>query len=326
MKHILLLGAGFSRNWGGWLASEAFEYLLGHPNIISNNTLKQLLWNKQLKGGFEEALAQLQDDSNTNPDIHKRNLEFLESAILDMFNLMNEAFKNINDWDLQGITKTVGRSFADFLSKFDAIYTLNQDLLLEYHYIGNSSNGYLPDIKVHGVEVVNLYEPNQKWALSKLTPTTHDDSSSNSQPIYKLHGSSNWVNDHGTPLLILGGNKQSAINKLPILGEYLKNFATDLNLPNTRLMVIGYGFGDLHINELIESGIDHGLKMFNINPDGAEQAIKQNSTRNSGHIAVDSSLEEVFKKLIIGASRRSLKEIFSSDALEYSKVMRFFNT
>jgi hypothetical protein len=28
MKQMLLLWAGFSRNWGGCLASEAFEYLL----------------------------------------------------------------------------------------------------------------------------------------------------------------------------------------------------------------------------------------------------------------------------------------------------------
>jgi hypothetical protein len=33
MGQILLLGAGFSRNWGGWLASEAFEYLLGCPQV-----------------------------------------------------------------------------------------------------------------------------------------------------------------------------------------------------------------------------------------------------------------------------------------------------
>jgi hypothetical protein len=30
---ILLTGAGFSRNWGGWLANEAFEYLLGSSHI-----------------------------------------------------------------------------------------------------------------------------------------------------------------------------------------------------------------------------------------------------------------------------------------------------
>ena len=31
MTFILRTGAGFSRNWGGWLASETFEYLLGSP-------------------------------------------------------------------------------------------------------------------------------------------------------------------------------------------------------------------------------------------------------------------------------------------------------
>ena len=28
MPNLLLIGAGFSRNWGGWLATEAFEHLL----------------------------------------------------------------------------------------------------------------------------------------------------------------------------------------------------------------------------------------------------------------------------------------------------------
>jgi hypothetical protein len=335
MKHILLLGAGFSRNWGGWLASEAFEYLIGHPKIIGNNALKQLLWNKQLKGGFEEALAQLQDDANKNPAIHKDNLKLLESSILDMFNDMNKAFQNIkdengsNDWDLQGTTKMVERSFADFLGKFDAIYTLNQDLLLEYHYIGSSSKGYLPNIIIHGDMILNPYTPTQEWGLSKLTPDNEINQfkvPSSSQPIYKLHGSSNWVNSDGQPLLILGGNKQSAIKQLPILGFYLKQFETDLSLHDTRLMVIGYGFGDLHINYLIESGIEHGLKMFNINPDGAEQAKKPDLARNKDHIPGSRSLEENFEKLLIGASRRSLKEIFGNDTLEHSKVMRFFKS
>ncbi|MEA2943355.1 MAG: hypothetical protein QOD09_3884 [Bradyrhizobium sp.] len=42
MAHYLLTGAGFSFNWGGWLASEAFEYLLGAPEI--DGELRALLW------------------------------------------------------------------------------------------------------------------------------------------------------------------------------------------------------------------------------------------------------------------------------------------
>ena len=59
MAHVLLTGAGFSRNWGGWLANEAFEYLIGSPEIDDN--LRQLLWTHKTRGGgFEDTLAELQ--------------------------------------------------------------------------------------------------------------------------------------------------------------------------------------------------------------------------------------------------------------------------
>jgi hypothetical protein len=60
MHYYLLTGAGFSANWGGWVAAEAFEYLLGCPEILADDRLRDLLWEYQLKGGFEDALAELQ--------------------------------------------------------------------------------------------------------------------------------------------------------------------------------------------------------------------------------------------------------------------------
>ncbi len=59
MANILLLGAGFSRNWGGFLASEAFYYLLGRLEILSSKRLKDLLWRHKETGGFENALAEI---------------------------------------------------------------------------------------------------------------------------------------------------------------------------------------------------------------------------------------------------------------------------
>ena len=56
---FLLLGAGFSRNWGGWLASEVFEYLLGTPEVLADDGLRTHLWNYRL-GGFEDAINELQ--------------------------------------------------------------------------------------------------------------------------------------------------------------------------------------------------------------------------------------------------------------------------
>ena len=54
---LLLLGAGFSRNWGVWLASEAFDHLVGSPEAIADDGLRKLLWRHQHQGGFEAAFA-----------------------------------------------------------------------------------------------------------------------------------------------------------------------------------------------------------------------------------------------------------------------------
>ena len=38
--------------------------------------------------------------------------------------------------------------------------------------------------------------------------------------------------------------------------------------PNTHLMVIGYGFGDEHINQTIIDAQEHGLETFIVDPGG----------------------------------------------------------
>src|SRR6202008_4525891 len=82
MPHYLFTGAGFSYNWGGWLASEAFEYLLGAPEI--DEELRALLWRtKEANGGFEDTLAILQKDyaAHPGPDTKSR-LDNLIAAIV----------------------------------------------------------------------------------------------------------------------------------------------------------------------------------------------------------------------------------------------------
>lgn len=68
MTRVLLLGAGFSRNWGGWLASEAFEYLLGCPEVAARPLLRDMLWQCQGKGGFEAALGPVTAANTLNED------------------------------------------------------------------------------------------------------------------------------------------------------------------------------------------------------------------------------------------------------------------
>jgi hypothetical protein len=95
VAYVLLTGAGFSRNWGGWLANEAFEDLIGSPEI--DDHIRHLLWkHKKQAGGFEEALAELQQEYNLRRDEStKKRFDGLLTAIVGMFNYMNNAFEGI---------------------------------------------------------------------------------------------------------------------------------------------------------------------------------------------------------------------------------------
>ena len=329
MKHLLLLGAGFSRNWGGWLAAEAFEYLLGCPEIQKDTSLRSALWKHHGSGGFENALAEIQDAYRRDPVSNRAPLDALQAAISRMFVDMNEGFFK-QRFDSHS---SIDRSVVHFLSKFDAIFTLNQDLLLEQHYLlcdlstgpYRNWNGHdLPGLDLAPNEIKHDY---RHWSQNVWRP--QDPSTflirPEYQPLIKLHGSSNWVDDAGGPLLVIGGGKAQNIRLHPILEWYANVFAEALQNEHARLMIIGYGFRDPHINETISGAVrECGLKIFNVSPQGSEQARSLNETRQRGQITAGTQLESLFEQGLIGASRRSLTEIFYNDVIEHKKVYRFF--
>ena len=55
-KRVVLTGAGFSRNWGGYLASEMWGAILGHPAVEANGRLRQALLDQT---DFEAALFEV---------------------------------------------------------------------------------------------------------------------------------------------------------------------------------------------------------------------------------------------------------------------------
>lgn len=86
-------------------------------------------------------------------------------------------------------------------------------------------------------------------------------------------------------------------------------------------MVIGYSFGDDHINAAIRSTVvDGNLKLFIVDPLGVDVLDKSEGAaiHDPGELA-----KELWPH-VIGSSRRSLREIFGTDRAEHAKVMRFF--
>jgi hypothetical protein len=122
----------------------------------------------------------------------------------------------------------------------------------------------------------------------------------------------------------MGGNKARDIAQYAVLSWYAQKFEELLSHGGARLMIIGYGFRDSHINEILFRAVNHrGLRIFIIDPLGSDVARSLNST-NRASIRVVSELEEVFKRSLIGASRRILREIFGNDVVEHDKVQHFF--
>lgn len=326
MTHILLTGAGFSRNWGGWLADEVFEYLLGCSEI--NQDIHTALWSsRNMRQGFEDTLQDLRAEVAVHKDARLAgNVKVFERMLEGMFNSMNNGFKTVRFNPLIPHFTRGPEHDPDyvrhFLASFDAIFTLNQDCLLElkcnepgFHQLseGRWRDMYCPGIKPITANGTPYGPPGLFESGSKDYELEHG-----RQPYFKLHGSSNWRTGESS-LLIMGGNKGADIEKHFLLRSYHARFLEMLQAPRARLVIIGYSFQDSHINEHLLRGVEKGLKLFIVDPKGIDVLSENIRHPRNGTIA----LREAFQYAILGASRRPLQSTFGGDQIEHSKLLRF---
>jgi hypothetical protein len=312
MTHLLLTGAGFTHNWGGWLAKEVEGDLF--DRVAADAGTQAVL---QQSTGFEFALETLRRESERNIPGAQGRYELLQKAVADSFRDMNLVLAT------RAFNFSTDRAFSvnGFLSQFDAIFTLNLDLLLELQYDPSlETPGRWAGFNFPGIGGVSarsgfrIDRVDQKRRVFGPAPPEK-----NLQPVYKLHGSTDWSDDSGD-LFVVGGGKESYIDSKPILKHYLDEFQRALSTPKARLMVIGYGFLDAHINRVLEESwnINPTLSIFYVDPRGRDaiyagvpRALPQ-WTPPLGHITC------------IGESRRFLSATFAGDALEFKKLKRFF--
>jgi len=320
MTTLLLTGAGFSSNWGGLLASDVSSYLM---QIVKGNfELESLLHNSE---GFEDAYEKLKIKVKNNPStIDIQNITNLENALNEVFNAMNVAYQKRGTLNF---SSDVGKSVSNFLANFDSIFTLNQDLLLELLYAKLFPIGH-PKRKI-GVEFVGVtpkvdwvQDPlNAKWIEREDRTFSH-----NSQPIYKLHGSINWVDEsNGKKMMIIGTEKVASISSQPIIRYLNGEFFRQLMLENSKLMIIGYGFKDKHINQYIINAYNHkrkqgqDLPIFAIHPDG-QGFLKTINPTYGAAIHPKDPIEELHMVWMRG----KLSSTFKDDDIENQRLMDFF--
>jgi hypothetical protein len=266
MTRILLTGAGFSRNWGGLVATEFFGRLLAEP---LDGFTRNLLFQFRSKGGFEAVMTHLQISSGS--PINDKRLNDFTSTLAGIFNGMNNHFLR-EPFEFQN---DMSYSVRAFLERFDAIFTLNQDCLLEAQYFHTFVGGRWSGCELPGTRHLGPAPHVQGTREERIAPRTPDLTNyglqPRFQPYFKLHGSSNWMTSgSGGRLLILGGQKAASIDQHPLLTRYMQDFQNYLRRPDTRLMIIGYGFNDEHINEEIGMAVENNrLKIFIVTREGS---------------------------------------------------------
>ena len=163
------------------------------------------------------------------------------------------------------------------------VFTLNQDLLLE-RFFSNSdvlanlripgisnfppSNSTLPTKHTDEYKKVDVPD-NEK--VQKLEADFWNDKAYGRFVYLKLHGSYWWKSADGSNAMVIGNEKTSLIKGEPYLSWSRRVFQNVLRGPGCNLFVIGYGFGDHHINTVIAESIDkHQLRLYVVSPEPPE--------------------------------------------------------
>lgn len=261
---ILLTGAGFTANFGGFLGREMWAKIFNNPKLNDAKNIKA-----ELKKGFdfEKVYSAI---FNSRGSFSPEEIEIFEEAVNEAYLAMDEVIKQPSWWDTSGIHPADLKRFLDFFQneedgKAGAVFTLNQDLFLERHF---GWQPLVPRTMQYGGSQGNLDQDDLNSNGPKRLPTEDELAIykailSNQSSYIKLHGSSRWTSEDGSNTKVIGINKIETINKIPLLKWYLELFEQALYRPNVKLLSMGYGFGDEHINSCIsKASIEHGLKLY----------------------------------------------------------------
>jgi len=318
-NNILLTGAGFSANFGAPLASEVSDRIFNHSKIQENSNLRELFVNEF---DYEATYQKV---------IESHNIAYKDKVLLS--DVVFDVFKNIDDQYRRNrtINQTYGDLFIKLLYRFASdslgsgyIFTLNQDILVERRstfYLEKSitipammSKGlgkrWEDDFTINDISQVpkdmgeeiqnyNRHLSTYKYNLSYI----------------KLHGSFDWKDQDGY-LMVTGSNKFKTIEKSELLNFYYTLFIKQLAQENVKLMIIGYGFNDTHINKAIA---DSKAELYIINPNNREAFTDNLRNKLEGQKIIDR---------IRAYYRNNLSELFPNDCSEphinYNKIYEDF--
>jgi SIR2-like domain len=264
---ILLTGAGFTKTYGGYLASEMWAAILNQVEVQKDSKLRAEMLNNL---DFESFYYKVQSSTDYTDEQRERLTEAIRKAYEGMDTILRGLNSNMSE-TAYGVCRSFLRIFAAETRQKGFIFTLNQDLFVERFY---SNDDHTRSLGIPGLPTdSNWFRGDHKFAFDKNTSSILPDearlqkikntfwSKGTGQLKYvKLLGSYGWTVAAGSNAMVLGQNKASTIEKEPLLSWYGDLFREVLLWEKRKvLVVIGYSFRDPHINRVIADGIRKGV-------------------------------------------------------------------
>lgn len=265
--HILLTGAGFTHNFGAPLAADVWSLVLGHPAIDGMSRVRErLLRNFDFESVYHTVLS--------TSDYLAEEKEAIRDAVSDAYKSLDDGLRSWNSTpgaprpvNINRVHELVKR-FEGTREKPGFIFTLNQDLFMERYYPSE------PPLLLLGFNRTVHLSCGRQGTLNAADYIQLPDPPSLEQAIHhntffyvKLHGSYNWYASDRTRRMVIGHGKASQIATEPLLAAYLEVFERVLSSGKKRLLIIGYGFRDEHVNAAIADAVDQGnLELFVMSP------------------------------------------------------------
>ena len=296
MSAVLLTGAGFTKTFGGYLANEMWAAILNQPEI--QNSPELLKGMRELENlDYEMFYESIQ---NNGTEQQKKSLN---AAIRNAFKEMDDNIRTRKPHTLpRSCCRLINRIVQDRPPTF--IFTLNQDMFFE-RFHDRDKITVIPGLPDH---LSRFKEVEQDCPRFHLRLPTEEELEPRKLELWrkgfaqiayvKLHGSQGWVSHNSSDAMVIGTQKAHRIESEPLLKWYFSLFEQVLNRPETRLLVIGYGFGDMHINKCIVDAIKNGLKLYVISPQSPQDFKNQFKTPVHGLFLKKPFGDELWEALV----------------------------
>jgi hypothetical protein len=239
-KRTILTGAGWTRNWGGRLAEELWQDLLGHHSIQASPRLRELLLEEK---SFEVALGQVQDQLFSDSD-----RQVFRAALLDAFIAMDVEIARPDHHPWINIYKVQDLLFRFWGQRGERInagymFTLNQDLWPERRlyneHVSGAAGASLPGLQRRPNQrlfTTDIGRYSDEFIMQPIADPAAKGQLCGQFNVIKLYGSFNWRAPDRMNTMVVGTGKGGQIEASPLLSWYFDIFRKVLSAGDVRLM------------------------------------------------------------------------------------------